>query len=81
MKRTPIAIIVFAASAALGTTAWAQARHDEKPHGMPKNMPMATDSQAAPAPAGRHDEKPHGQKKPAKKSAEKAAKEKNPEAK
>ncbi len=81
MKRTPIAMIVFVASTALGTIAWAQGRHDDKPHGMPKNMPMAAESQGAPAPAGRHDEKPHGQKKPAKKSVEKAAKDKNPEAK
>ena len=74
MKHIGIAAIVFVAGTALGTTAYAQGRHDDRPHGMPKDMPMATDSQGAPAPAGRHDEKPHGQKKPAaKKAGDKAA--------
>jgi hypothetical protein len=81
MKHTAIAAMVFGISVALGTSAYAQGRHDDKPHGMPKDMPMATKSEGAPGPAGRHDERPHGQKKPAKKSAEKAAKEKSPEAK
>ncbi len=73
MKTAAIATIVFAASTAIGTAAYAQGRHDDKPHGMPKDMPMSMDSKAAPAPAGRHDEKPHGQKKAAKKPADKAA--------
>lgn len=81
MKPTAIATIVFAASTALGSAAYAQGRHDDKPHGMPKDMPMAAKSEGAPGPAGRHDERPHGQMKPAKKPAEKAAKEKSPEAK
>ena len=65
MKHAAITTVVFIFSAALGTASFAQGRHDDKPHGMPKNMPMTTESQGAPAPAGRHDEKPHGQKKPA----------------
>lgn len=82
MKRTAIAAIVFAVGTALSTASYAQGRHDEKPHGMPKDMPMATDSQAAPAPAGRHDEKPHGKKKPAaKKSDGKAAAQKSQDTK
>ena len=82
MKQISIATIVFAVSTAVGSAAYAQGRHDDKPHGMPKNMPMATESQGAPAPAGRHDERPHGQKKPAtKKSADKPGTEKNQQAK
>ena len=82
MKRIAIATIVFAASATIGSAAYGQGRHDDKPHGMPKNMPMATESKEAPAPAGRHDEKPHGQKKPAaKKSADKPGTEKSQQAK
>ena len=64
MKHIAIATIVFAVSTAVGSAAYAQGRHDDKPHGMPKDMPMAKESQGAPAPAGRHDERPHGQKKP-----------------
>ena len=82
MKRTTIAVIVLGISVALGTAAYAQGRHDDKPHGVPKDMPMATESHGAPAPAGRHDEKPHGQKKPAaKKSADKPGTEKSQQAK
>lgn len=74
MKQTAIATVAFVIGAALTTASFAQGRHDEKAHGMPKNMPMATESQGAPAPAGRHDERPHGQKKPAaKKLADKPA--------
>ena len=82
MKRTAIAAIVLGISAAVGTTAYAQGRHDDKPHGMPKHMPMATEGKEAPAPAGRHDERPHSQKKPAaKKSADKPGTEKSQQAK
>jgi len=82
MKHTAIATVVFLVSAGLGTASFAQGRHDDKPHGMPKDMPMATKDQAAPAPAGRHDEKPHGPKKPAaKKSADKPAADKTEAAK
>ncbi len=73
MKIAAIAAMVFAISTAIGTAAYAQGRHDDKPHGMPKDMPMATESKGPPGPAGRHDERPHGQKKAAKKPADKAA--------
>ncbi len=82
MKHTAIATVVFIVSAALGTVSFAQGRHDDRPHGMPKDKPMATESQVAPAPAGRHDEKPHGQKKlVAKKLADKPAADKTEAAK
>ena len=81
MKRTAIATIVLAASATFSTFTWAQLRHDDRPHGMPKNRPMATESKEAPQPVGRHDERPHGQKKVTKKSAESAAREKSPDEK
>ncbi len=70
MKRIGIAAIAFVAGTALGTAAYAQGRHDDRPHGMPKDMPMAKDCTGAPAPAGRHDEKPHGEKKPAAKKSD-----------
>lgn len=66
---TAIVTAVFIFTTALGTASFAQGRHDDKPHGMPKDMPMAAESPAATAPAGRHDEKPHGPKKPAVKKA------------
>jgi len=75
MKR--IAVIMtagFIFTTALGTASFAQGRHDDKPHGMPKNMPMATDNHGTAAPAGRHDERPHGPKKAvAKKPGDKLA--------
>ena len=70
MKDTAaITTAVFIFTTALGTASFAQGRHDDKAHGTPKNMPMATESQAAATPAGRHDERPHGPKKPAVKKA------------
>ncbi len=72
MKTGAIAAIVFAVSTAIGTAAYAQGRHDDKPHGMHKDMPMSMDGKGAPGPAGRNDERPHGQEKAAKKPADKA---------
>ncbi len=72
MKHTAMAAIVFAVSAALGTVSFAQGRHDDKPHGMMKSAPAASEDRGAPGMMGRHDERPHGQKKPAaKKPADK----------
>lgn len=65
MKHTAIAAVVFAVSAALGTVSFAQGRHDDKPHGMMKSAPAASEDKGAPGMTGRHDERPHGQKKPA----------------
>ena len=65
MKHTATVIVVFAVSAALGTVSFAQGRHDDKPHGMMKSAPAASEDRGAPPVAGRHDERPHGQKKPA----------------
>jgi hypothetical protein len=70
MKHTAaIMTAVFIFTTALGTASFAQGRHDDKAHGTPKIMPMATESQAAAAPAGRHDERPHGPKKAVAKKA------------
>lgn len=66
MKRTAIATLVFALGSVFATASYAQGRHDEKPHGMPK--PAAQESENTSAGAGmtgRHDEKPHGTKKKA----------------
>jgi len=78
MKHAVVTMVVLIFSASVGSASFAQGRHDDKPHGMPKNMPMATESQGAPASAGRHDERPYGQKKPA---AKKPAAEKTEAAK
>lgn len=65
MKRTAIAVLVLGVSAAVGTAVYAQGRHDDKPHGMLKSAPAASEDRGAPGMMGRHDERPHGQKKPA----------------
>ncbi len=63
MKRAIITTVVFAFGTVLATTAFAQGRHDEKPHGSTK--PSAEAAQYAPVPVsgGRHDERPHGPRK------------------
>ena len=60
-------IALLAAFAALSTTAVAQGRHDEKPHGMMKAPASATADSRASGTGGRHDEgaTSHGKKKPA----------------
>ena len=69
MKRAAISMIVFLFGTALASAAFAQGRHDEKPHGSSKPSVSATDTQYEPMSGGRHDEKPHGPRKPvAKKS-------------
>lgn len=63
--------IAAALSAVLGTTAYAQGRHDEKPHGQGKAS-AAPDIAASERTPGRHDERPHGVKKSKTASAKKA---------
>lgn len=48
---------------ALSTPAFAQGRHDEKPHGMGKPAAASPDKERSADVSGRHDEKPHGKKK------------------
>lgn len=73
MKSLTLAAFAMVMGLALSAPAFAQGRHDEKPHGMMKNPPAeATDKDRAYAGSGRHDEKPHGMKKPAKKSVDAA---------
>jgi len=67
MKSKNRAALTMILGIALSASAFAQGRHDEKPHGMAKNPPaQATDKERTYAGSGRHDEKPHGMKKPAK---------------
>lgn len=86
MKRNAVALIVMATGMLIGSAAYAQAAHD---HGAAKAEPGATqghdahcckpdpnDTKSMPGMAG-HDHA-QVQKKPAKKPAEKAAKEKSP---
>jgi hypothetical protein len=63
MKRTLISTLVLACAVALSTSALAQGRHDEKPHGSAKASTEASNSPSGMG--GRHDEKPHGTKKKA----------------
>lgn len=68
LSATSAVVAVIALS--LPLTVSAQGRHDEKPHGMTKDSPTA--SERAGGTGGRHDEGPtsHGKKKaPAKKAA------------
>lgn len=60
-------IVLLAAFAAFSTTAVAQGRHDEKPHGMMKAPSTTTQESRVPGTGGRHDEGPtsHGKKNPA----------------
>lgn len=64
MKKLATYVLAAAMYAALATTAFAQARHDEKPHGTAKPAPSSTaDTPATERTPGRHDDRPHGQKK------------------
>lgn len=72
MRRNKMQTLFFVLTIALATTAFAQGRHDEKPHGQQK--PTQAPKEGGPGnPAmtgGRHDERPHGMQKPvAKKDA------------
>lgn len=70
MKRASIAAIILAFGTALAATAFAQGRHDEKPHGSTKPSAESTEGKYEPMPGGRHDEKPHGPRKLATKKAD-----------
>jgi hypothetical protein len=74
MRTGTLAAFAMVVGFALSGSAFAQGRHDEKPHGMPAKPPAAaTDTDRVYAGSGRHDEKPHGMRKPAvKKDATKA---------
>lgn len=73
MKSKSLAVITMVLGVALSASAFAQGRHDEKPHGMGKPSTESVDERVSTG-GGRHDEKPHGMKKPAaKKDATQAA--------
>lgn len=75
MKQALKTTALLVAFAALSTTAFAQGRHDEKPHGMKKGSSSATEESRASGTGGRHDEggTTHGKKKPAAKKKARAA--------
>ena len=75
MKSITLSALTMILGIALSTSAFAQGRHDEKPHGSTKPAADASDKERTPNPGGRHDEKPHGPQKPAAKkdSGKKAA--------
>ena len=64
MKKLMTYTFAIAICAVLATGAYAQARHDEKPHGSAKPAPSATaDAPATERAPGRHDDRPHGKPK------------------
>ena len=69
MKRASIAALILVLGTALATTAFAQGRHDEKPHGSTKPSAESTEGKQQPMTGGRHDERPHGAKKAVDKKA------------
>ena len=64
MRRNKIQTLLFVLTVALTTTAIAQGRHDEKPHGQQKPAQATKESGPGTPAGGRHDERPHGMQKP-----------------
>jgi Cu/Ag efflux protein CusF len=60
MKRTAIATLVFTLGTVLASTASAQGRHDDRPHGVAKPAEPSSAVESVPSTGGRHDERPHG---------------------
>ena len=62
MKRKFAQVIAVAIGLALAGAGQAHTRHDEKPHGPPKNVASATKTKQVKQQGmpGRHDERPHG---------------------
>ena len=63
MKRALITTVVFACGTVLATAAFAQGRHDEKPHGSTKPSAEVVQYEPVSVSGGRHDERPHGPRK------------------
>ena len=72
MKKASVHVLAAALGLAIAGAAFAQARHDEKPHGVPAKPSAAPDTPAADRTPGRHDDRPHG--KPKAKTKKAAAK-------
>lgn len=72
MKHGALQTLVLILTASVAMTAFAQGRHDEKPHGQKKPVQSSKESGVRPPPmtGGRHDERPHG---PPRKTAAKDA--------
>lgn len=72
MKSFATSVIALAIALALGGAAYAQGRHDEKPHGMSKAGP-SPESPVTERTPGRHDDRPHAPAKKTKKTDTKKA--------
>ena len=72
MKKHGFVLAALALVLTAGGSAYAQGRHDEKPHGMKKEAAAATEKGKRQATGGRHDEGPtsHGQRRSAKKGSD-----------
>ena len=67
MKRILSTTLALVSVAVFSSAALAQGRHDEKPHGVMKSVPAATEQTRSAGTGGRHDEggTSHGKRKPA----------------
>lgn len=63
MKNSVPRFALIALGLILGSAAYAQGRHDERPHGAPKKSEPSAVEPAGPSMGGRHDDRPHGVKK------------------
>lgn len=66
MKQLLSTALIVVISAVFSTASFSQGRHDEKPHGIMKSAPGATEKARASGTGGRHDEAgtTHGKKRP-----------------
>lgn len=67
MNRTLMIVLAVATGVTLTSTAMAQGRHDDRPHGQGKPAQAASASDDTAATGTRHDDRSHGPKKTAKK--------------
>ena len=64
MKSVTLAAFAMVMGLALSAPAFAQGRHDEKPHATGKPAAASSVKEGVVVGSGRHDEKPHGMRKP-----------------
>ena len=70
MTKASIHALAAALGLALASAAFAQFRHDEKPHGVPGKGSAAPDTPVTDRTPGRHVDRPHGKAKAKTKKAD-----------